>query len=136
MITTDRRNNFFSVAHNKRRLGYYYFKTPENEIEKEKILKCCEDETHLEQDVELTDVPNGEYQIRTRKVNAHSGSVLDLWRELGYSTNLSGRDIQYLQQVCKPHLQLETVQVTDRRIALKMIMEPNEITLVEVRRMI
>ena len=133
LITTDRRHNYYIAAHNKRKLGYYYYKTPENAIEKEKILKYCEDESYLEQDIELTDISNGEYRIRTLKVNAHHGSVMDIWKELGYSGKLSEKDIRYIQKVCEPHLQLEDIAVKDNRIRLKLTMEPNEITLVEIK---
>ncbi len=133
LITTDRRHNYYIAAHNKRRLSYYYYKTPENAIEKEKILKYCEDESYLEQNIELTDIPNGEYQIRTLKVNAHNGSVMNIWKELGYSETLSEKDIQYIKKVCEPHLELESVTVTDNRIRLKLTMEPNEISVVEVK---
>ena len=133
LITTDRRHNYYIAAHNKRRLSYYYFKTQENAIEKEKILKYYEDESYLEQNIELSDISNGEYQIRTLKVNEHNGSVMNIWKELGYSETLSEKDIRYIQKVCEPHLQLERMTVTDNTIRLKLTMEPNEITLVEVK---
>ena len=133
LITTDRRNNYYIAAHNKRRLSYYYYKTQEDAIEKEKILKYYEDESYLEQNIELTDILNGDYQIRTLKVNEHKGSVMNIWKELGFSENLSEKDIQYIQKVCEPHLQLEKVTVKDNRIRLKLTMEPNEITLIEVK---
>ena len=133
LITTDRRNNYYIAAHNKRRLSYYYYKTQEDSIEKEKILKYYEDESYLEQNIELTDILNGDYQIRTLKVNEHKGSVMNIWKELGFSENLSEKDIQYIQKVCEPHLQLEKVTVKDNRIRLKLTMEPNEITLVELK---
>lgn len=133
LVTTDRRHNYFITAHNKRRLGYYYYKTPENSIEKEKLLKYCEDELYLEQNIELTDISNGEYQIRTLKVNEHNGSVMNIWKELGYSETLSEKDIRYIQRVCEPHLQLERVVVKDNRIRLKLTMEPNEISVIEVK---
>jgi beta-xylosidase len=133
LVTTDRRHNYFITAHNKRRLGYYYYKTPEKSIEKEKLLKYCEDELYLEQNIELTDISNGEYQIRTLKVNEHNGSVMNIWKELGYSETLSEKDIRYIQRVCEPHLQLERVVVKDNRIRLKLTMEPNEISVIEMK---
>lgn len=42
IVTTDNRNNFYIMMHNIRKLGYYYFKTPEDQIEKERMAKVCE----------------------------------------------------------------------------------------------
>lgn len=136
LITTDRRNNYYVVAHNKRKLSYYYFKTAENRIEKEKMNKYCEDENYLEQEIELTDVKNGEYRVRTHVVNPHYGSVLNLWKDLNYSDNLSRKDITYLKKICEPHLLFYNINVTDNRLPLKIVMEPNEITLIEIIRTI
>ena len=133
IVTTNRRNSYYIAAHNKRPLSLYYYKTPENAVEKEKLLKYYEDEVILEQNLELNDVENGAYEIRTQKVNEHSGSILNLWKELGFSESLSRRDIQYVRKVCEPHYKLEYIQVTDNRIRLKLVMQPNEITLIEIR---
>lgn len=133
IVTTNRRNSYCIAAHNKRPLSLYYYKTPENAVEKEKLLKYYEDEVILEQNLELNDVENGAYEIRTQKVNEYSGSLLNLWKELGFSESLSRRDIQYIRKVCEPHYKLEYMQVTDNRIRLKLVMQPNEITLIEIR---
>lgn len=134
LITTDNRNQYFMIAHNKRKLGYYYYKTPENLIEKEKMSRFCEDSETLEQEIELDNMENGEYQIRIHKVNAHHGSILDLWKELDYSDSLSRKDIMYLQRICEPHLLFSKVKVTKKQMRIKISMEANEIALIEVKR--
>lgn len=136
MITTDNRNNYFIMTHNIRKLGYYYFKTPEDRIEKEKMTKVCEDEDTLEQELELNDIKNGAYQIRIHKVNAHHGSIMDLWKELDYSDSLSRNDIMYLQRICEPQLLFYKVEVIKNQLRVKMLMEPNEFALIEVKRII
>lgn len=98
--------------------------------------KYCEDENYLEQEIELTDVKNGEYRIRTHVVNPHYGSVLNLWKDLNYSDNFSRKDITYLKKICEPHLLFYNINVTDNRLPLKIVMEPNEITLIEIIRTI
>ena len=134
MVTTDRRNNYYIIAHNKRKLSYYFYKTPEDKIEKEKLSRYCEDEECLELAVCLTDVKNGEYRIRIHKVNSRYGSILNLWKELDYSENLSRKDIMYLQRICEPHLLFYTEHVTDNQLALKVVLEANEFMLIEAKR--
>lgn len=133
-ITTDCRDNYYILAHNKRKLSYYYYKTPEEKIKKEKVSRYLEDEESIQIEIDLTDVKNGEYEIRMHKVNARYGSILDLWKELNYSEQLSRKDIMYLQRICEPHLQFSTEVVTENKLFLKIVMEPNEITLIEVKR--
>lgn len=134
IITTDNRNNYFIMTHNIRKLGYYYFKTPEDRIEKEKIAKVCEDEDTLEQELELYDIKDGEYQIRIHKVNTHHGSIMDLWKELDYSSNLSRKDIMYLQRICEPQLLFYKIEVHKNQLRVKMLMELNEFALIEVKK--
>lgn len=136
LITTDRHDNYYIIAHNKRKLSYYYYKTPEEKIEKEKSSGYCEDEEPLELKLELEDMKNGEYQIRIHKVNQHYGSILNLWKELDYSEQLSRKDIMYIQRICEPHLLFFTENVTQNRLPLKFVMEPNEIILIEVKRVL
>lgn len=133
MVTTDRRRNYYIVAHNKRKLSYHYFKTEEDSIAKELLSQCFEDDTVIERTIVLAGMENGSYQVRTRQVNSHVGSVLDLWRELGYSDALSSGDVRYIEHVCEPHLQIETVEIREGRMPLKLVMEPNEIAFMEIR---
>lgn len=134
LATTDNQDNYYIVAHNKRKLSYYYYKTPEDKIEKEKIAMCYADEDFLEHELELREVPNDEYRVRIHKVNSHFGSILDLWKDLEYSDSLSRKDIMYLQKICEPHLLFKTIKVTNNCLPLKMVMEPNEIMLIEIER--
>ena len=53
IVTTNRRNSYYIAAYNKRPLSLYYYKTPENAVEKEKLLKYYEDEVIPEQNLEL-----------------------------------------------------------------------------------
>lgn len=133
LITTDRRDNYFIILHNARRLGFYYFNTPEDSIEKEKIDRICEDTEPIDQEIELDDLKNGMYQIRFHKVNSEHGSILDLWKDLDYSSELSKKDTMFLQRVCEPQLLCSNAEVVKNKLRLKLHMEPNEIALAEVK---
>ncbi len=134
LITADGRGNYAIIAHNKRKLDYYFYKTPEWEIEKDALARFREDEESVALALELTGVENGKYHIRVHRVNAHYGSVLDLWRELDYSQALSPWDIRYLQRTCEPRLQFSAQRVTDGRLRLEARLEPDEFLLIEASR--
>lgn len=134
LITSDGRGSYTVIVHNKRKLGPYFYKTPEWKIAKEELARYREDEQNATLALELTGVEAGEYRVRTHRVNAQYGSILDLWHELDYSQNLSRRDIQYLQRICEPHLHLSAQRVTDGKLTLDLCLEPDEFLLVEVSR--
>lgn len=134
LVTTDRRDNYTIIAHNKRKLSLYSYQTPEWKIEKEKLERFCEDGESVRLSLSLTDVKNGKYRVREHRVNAHYGSILDLWKELDFRETLSRKDIQYLQRICEPHLHFRTAEVTSHTLPLEAVLEPNEILLIEVKR--
>lgn len=133
LVTTDKRDNYYIIAHNKRKLSLYAYQTPEGKIEKEKLGRFCEDAETLRLSLVLTDVKDGEYRVREHRVNASFGSILDLWKELDFRKALSRKDIQYLQRICEPHLHFHTAVVTGHKLPLEAALEPNEILLLEVK---
>ena len=136
LVTTDLHDNYYIIAHNKKKLNYHYYKTPEEEIKKEKVSEYCEDEESLELELELEDIKNGDYRIRMNKVNKQYGSILDLWKELDYSEELSRKDTIYIQRICEPHMLFSKEKVTENKMLLKFVMDANEIMLIEVKRVI
>ena len=134
MITTDNRDNYFIVAHNKKKLNYYYYRAPESKIERDKMSKLFEDEDCLEGEIFLKDVENGTYKICMRKVNEQHGSIINIWQDLEFSEDLSRKEILYLSRICEPHLQFRTITVTNHTISLNIAMDPNEILLLEIKR--
>lgn len=134
MITTDNRDNYFIVAHNKKKLSYYYYRTPESKIERDKIPRLFEDEDYLDGEIFLNDVENGTYKICIHKVNERYGSIINMWQDLEFSEDLSRKEILYLSHICEPHLQFRTIAVTNHTIPLNIIMAPNEISLLEIKK--
>ncbi len=135
MVTTDNHDNYYIAAHNKKKLSYYYYKTPEAKLEKSKIPKLFEDENYLDGEVYLNDVENGTYKICIHRVNEHYGSIMNIWQELEFSEDLSRKEILYLRRICEPHLQFKTIAVTNHTLPLNIVMAPNEISLIEIKRM-
>ncbi|MCI6466173.1 MAG: helix-turn-helix domain-containing protein [Faecalicatena sp.] len=136
LITTDKNDTYGIICHNQKKLNYNYYFTKEDEIEKEQIWKYFEDREALELHLKLEDLEDGLYQVKTYRINEHAGSVLNIWAEMGYESELSRNDIKYFRRVCEPRLNIQKQQAKGGIMELTIKMEPNEITFVRVRRLV
>ena len=48
---------------------------------------------------------------------------------------LSRNDIAYLRRICGPRMTIQTVEVTDGALPLRMELEPNELRFVRIRKL-
>ena len=113
-------------------LSYYYYATSDEKIERDKMIKCFEDDFPLEINLELCHVPNGEYLIRIQRINNKNGSLLSLWKDFNYYLELSRDDIKYFHRACEPKLTIHPYQVQNNRIPIKLAMDANEFALVSI----
>jgi beta-xylosidase/AraC-like DNA-binding protein len=136
LITTDRHDAYKIICHNQKKLNYNYYFSREYELEKEHIWKYYEDRDPLDLQLELTDVKNGIYRIKISRINENSGSVLDIWSDMDYERELSRNDIKYFRRVCEPKLTILKAEVKNHTLDLHIPMEPNEIALVRIKRLL
>lgn len=133
LISTDRHDSYGIVCHNQRTLGYHYYFTKENELEKEHLWKYFEDRNSLELDLELEDVLDGVYQVKYYRINEQNGNVMEFWKEMGYEKELSRNDIKYFRRVCEPKLMIQKIQAEGGHLKLNILLQANEIAFVRVR---
>lgn len=135
LLTTDQHDCYGLVCHNQKLLNYNYYLSKEDEIDKDRIWKYFEDRDVLEMTLSLTDVTNGQYQIKTYRINENIGSPLKFWAEMDYEKELSRNDILYLNKVCGPQLTIQTVDVTNQILPLGMKLGSNEIRFIRIRKL-
>lgn len=136
MVTTDRHGSYRIVSHNQKKLNYNYYLSKENEIEKEHIWKYFEDRDELHLEIELQDVEEGLYQMKTYCINENNGSVLKIWSEMQFEKELSRNDIKYFRRICEPKLTIQKQQAKDGRLKVDIPMAANEIAIVQIRKLI
>lgn len=136
LITTDRHDSYGIICHNQRKLGYAYYFAKEDEIEKERLWTYFEDRDSLEIHLELTDLPEGTYQIKTYRINVQNGNVLEIWKELGYEKEPSRNDIKYFRRMCEPKLSIYKKEAEGGELELDIPMQYNEIAFIRIRRLI
>lgn len=133
LISTDGHDSVGIVCHNQKPLGYHYYFAKEDEIEKKHLWKYFENRDELVLNLELTDLTDGEYQIKSYRINSENGSVLTLWEEMDYESELSRNDIKYFRRACEPKLTIQKQEAKNHVLKLDIAMHANEIVFVRVR---
>lgn len=135
IVTTDGHDSYAIVCHNQKTLNYNYYLTREDEIPKDSIWKYFEDQESLHLNLQLKDVKNGKYQVKTYQINEKIGSPIHFWAEMGFETELSRKDIAYLQRVCGPRLTIRTEQASEHTLPIVCNMKANEFCFIRVRKL-
>lgn len=133
LITTDGHGSFGIVCHNQKKLNYNYYLSKENEIDKQNIWKYFEDRDSREIQIRLTDVADGTYQMKTYSINEQNGSVLDIWREMDYESELTRNDIKYFRRVCEPKLKIQKVEAKEGKLDINVTLMANEIAFIRLK---
>lgn len=133
ILATDGYGNYTLVCHNAKRLNYNYYLSAENELDRENIWKYFEDRDAALIRIRLRDIKDGSYQMKTYSVNEDNGSVLAIWGEMGYESELTRNDIKYFRRVCEPRMRIQKVEARDGMLDLDIPMMANEIAFIKLR---
>ena len=136
MITTDAMGVYGIVCHNQKKLNYNYYLSREDQVDRGNIWKYFEDRTVLEQEILLTNVEPGVYEMKTYRINEKNGSVLELWADMDFEKEITRNDIRYFRKICEPKLTIHKQEAQNGALKIKIRMEPNEIAFIRIRRMI
>ena len=134
IVSSNRHGIYGILCHNMRRLNYNYYFSKEDELEKEQMWKYVEDRKQMEFNLTLSDIEPGEYQQKIYRINTKNGNIFKIWREMGFIDELDREDIEYLRRICEPKILIEEIVVTDCDIEVNIIIEPNEIVFVRLRK--
>ena len=134
LISTDRHTSYGIVCHNQKALGYNYYFTKEDELEKEHLWRYYEDRDELDLNLRLTDMSEGTYQVKVYRVNESNGSVLTTWADMEYDKRLSKNDIKYLKRACEPKLTISKMKTENNAMNLNIQLSANEIVFIRMRK--
>lgn len=136
LISTDRHGSFGIICHNQRPLGYQYYYTREDEMEKERLWKYYEDRENLEMKLQIEGIQAGYYQVKTYRINEQNGNMLGIWKEMGFERELSRNDIKYFRRMCEPKLTISKLEAEKEVLDITIRLQPNEIAFIRVRQII
>lgn len=134
LMTTDQKGSYHMVCHNMKELDSYYYMTDEGEIKKENVDYCFKDRDILHLEIGLDQVDNGEYVIRMYRVNKDSGSILDIWRDIGFHQELLRDDLKYIRRICEPRLSIWNEKAVNSSLELHLELKANEIALLRINK--
>lgn len=126
LVTTDGHDSYYIVCQNCQYPDYRYYISSQSTIDPQDV-KSYFHGTKLQVSIRIRGVKNGTYILKRRAIREGCGSVLDEWKQMGYTDALSTRDIQYLKQICVPRITMETSVVRDHCLNLDYELEVNEI---------
>lgn len=134
IATTDGYGSYGIACHNCKKLNYHYYYVEEDSLDRNHMSKYFEDLDDLELHIDLTDVEDGLYQMKVYRINEEHGSVMAIWQEMEFETNLSRDDIQYIKKACEPKLSMQKVIAEDSKIHLHISLMANEIAYIQLKR--
>lgn len=134
ILTTDRAGSYTILAHNHQKLTDYYSSSRDINLHESQNYVFETQGRHLQ--VELTNIPNGTYQVTFTILGPKDGNALD---EAGKYTSLKQFDVRmldFLKSRIQPTIYQKQVQVHDSKLLEKLILKPLEVILVEFRRLL
>ncbi|CQR24164.1 AraC family transcriptional regulator [Streptococcus varani] len=126
-LVTASGHNITILTHNCSQLNYrYYLEEDSSEYEHADYF---EKEESREFTYQLKEMKSGKYLIKTRVINAQSGSVKELVEQVFLDTtmNVGESEIDFLRKQAIPRLTVSKVAVEENSLGLSMTLEPNEI---------
>lgn len=132
ILTANGRGGYTIACHNSKKLTYRYAVKEENEITIAEQNRLYEDLEPVELKFAIAHVENGEYLIKIGYINQNSGSVQDLWKEMGMVSNLSHGEIDYLKRSSMPQVEMKRIHVTDGTLRMETSLQAHEIRVINI----
>lgn len=132
IITTDCRNHYSIACHNFKVLSSDYVFIDEDKISPDLLEEYIENTDSMCIHMQLNNVKNGTYQVKSYFLNNDNGCALGLWKSLNYCKTLSRDDIQYLSNHASPHMEIHDIHVTDGVLNLSPVLQAQEIRFLDV----
>lgn len=127
VLTGNGRDSFRMICHNFTGFNYNYYLTDEDKIRIQNIPIMMDDMEDMSISVQISDIRDGIYIIKTMQVNQQYGSVQDEWVKLNLETELNMQEQDYLKKICVPRLQIRRQKTVKNVLTFDMMLAPNEI---------
>lgn len=111
IVTTDGKGSYYILMFNYKNFNYNYFTKEEEQIKLDELNDIFADSDDIEIEVELANIVEGNYYIKTYNVGIDTSSALNEWRLLGENLELDMSDQEYLKRICIPHITIHQQNV-------------------------
>ena len=97
------------------------------------MWKYYEEHNKLRLQIQLQGVRNGRYRVKVSRINDFNGNVLDIWKEMGYESELSKNDIRYFRRICEPNLTIKYLDTQNEVLTIDEELLMNEIAYISIK---
>lgn len=126
-------DEFFVLGHQYTHPNSLYFLKDEAHLQLTELDHFFEENAY-EEELVLSNIPNGKYELRVFSCLKDHGDLFGQWAKFKFTRDLRSSDLSYLDAK-NTHLQtLEEVQVTQRRLVIKKRLTTNEFYEINVKR--
>lgn len=110
-IIVTRRNDFeyLIIGHNTHELNDYYHRNKDRIAHEDKEL-IFGSESVFKADVNINNLPQGKYKLKTYILDKYNGDIIELWRDLGHFTELQPDELSNLKSKSIPKLRLKMIE--------------------------
>ena len=134
IVCKKQKNSFYILCLNYKWFNRRYFMQSEDVAKDTDFSALNENNKNLRLHIAFTDTELSDdkaFRIKKRVVNETSGSILDEWKKLQFTSELSVQDVAYLSAMSTPRLSLETIESKNGVIEFDIVMQAQEIALLE-----
>lgn len=126
LICMSDEHEYFILGHNYTHPNSMYFVKDESQLQWDELSNFFE-KTEYEEELVLSNIPNGEYELRIFSCLEGHGDILGQWEKFNYTKNLRPSDITYIQRVNTPIQSYEEIKVINNQVMIRKKVTSNEI---------
>lgn len=132
IVTTDGKGSYYVLMFNYKNFNYNYYTKEEEQIKLDELNDIFADADDLEIEVELTNVADGNYYIKTYNVGIDTSSALNEWRLLGENLELDMSDQEYLKRICIPHITVRQQNAGKGYLLFTEVLKANDMRYIHI----
>ncbi len=134
IATKSSKGDYYILCNNMKWYHRKYFLKPENIDLRTEPDQYFEDAVPLDLSVQISDLEDGEYVVKTRRMNRSEGSLLAEWAKLDFATDLTRQDIRYLLTASFPRLTMQKQKTDQGKFSFSIELEAHEVCMIHIYR--
>ncbi len=133
IVTSQSDGSVQILVFNAKEFSQSYLMNEENRGLEQDISSMFRDENKLSISFNLHGMSRKEYSVRSFKIKESEGSILSEFRKLGKKEQLIKEEIDYLDRMCTPRIQVHRSMPKMDVVKVEVELEPNEIEFILVQ---
>ncbi|MCB8516620.1 GH39 family glycosyl hydrolase, partial [Enterococcus durans] len=133
IVSKDEDERYGIILHNYISPNIKYFLIGEDEIEISDLNKLFSNDKSRNIELIFYFKPGKNFEIKSFKVNQEYGNIISGWKDIGYRSSLSSKDLEYLMMVSVPKITIKQVSSDlNGYLVLNECLVPNEFTYITI----